>query len=208
MLDALGDVRGLRIMELGCGDGQLARTVLSVSCRSYAGIDNSARMVAAAREALTGTEAVVTQGDIAAFSAAANSYDLVVSCMALHYVADLQAVLDACRACLSPGGRVLFSVVHPVITSHETPSDGAKRTSWLVDDYFEPGPRERDWMGSTVVWHHRTVEAHVTALVAAGFTLDALRECAPRRELFRGDDAEYARRQRVPLFLLLAGSVS
>jgi len=47
------------------------------------------------------------------------------------------------------------------ITSHQaTPTPGL-RTSWLVDDYFLPGPRRRAWMGSAVIWFHRTVEAYV-----------------------------------------------
>lgn len=39
----------------------------------------------------------------------------------------------------------------------------------------------------------------------AGFALVNLRECAPRRERF-DDDAEFERRRRIPLVLLLAGA--
>ena len=56
-----------------------------------------------------------------------------------------------------------------------------------------------------MVWHHRTVEGYVAALQAAGFDLVAVRECAPRRERFGDDEAEYARRGGIPMFLLLAG---
>jgi hypothetical protein len=48
----------------------------------------------------------------------------------------------------------------------------------------------------------------VTAVLDAGFTLTALRECRPRAERFDGDEAELARRRRIPLFLLLAGALS
>jgi hypothetical protein len=56
-----------------------------------------------------------------------------------------------------------------------------------------------------VTWYHRTVETHVRALHDAGFSLDALSECAPRPELLGDDAEELARRRRVPLMLLLAG---
>jgi hypothetical protein len=46
----------------------------------------------------------------------------------------------------------------------------------------------------------------VDALRRAGFALIAVRECAPSAERFGADDAEFARRQRVPMFLLLAGA--
>jgi len=51
-------------------------------------------------------------------------------------------------------------VVHPVITSHDNLGDGP-RTSWIVDGYFDRGPRERAWFGSSVVWQHRTIEDYV-----------------------------------------------
>ena len=118
-------------------------------------------------------------------------------------------MLAGCHAALAPGGRLLLSVVHPVLTSHDGAHDPeAPRTSWLVDDYFVPGARERDWLGARVTWHHRPVEAYVQALLAAGFAVTWLEECAPRADAFGGDADEYARRRRVPLFLLLEGSVA
>ncbi len=206
LLDAIGDVRGLRILDLGCGDSSIGTRLLEGGCRSYLGIDASARMVEAAREALRGTAGEVRRGEVERFSAPANSYDLVLSRMALHYVEDLDAALAACRSCLSPGGRLVFTVVHPVITSHDArASSDEPRASWVVDDYFAAGPRELDWLGGRVVWHHRTVEHYVLALQRAGFRLTALSECAPRAERFAGDDVELARRRRIPLFLLLSG---
>jgi hypothetical protein len=43
LLDALGDVRGQRVLDLGCGDAAIGRTLLGAGCRSYLGIDASAR---------------------------------------------------------------------------------------------------------------------------------------------------------------------
>jgi SAM-dependent methyltransferase len=206
LLDALGSAEGLRVVDLGCGDAALGRALLSGGCARYLAIDGSKRMVEVARETLRGTAGEVELGDIEDFSAPAGAFDLVVSRMALHYVEDVSRVLAACHACLVPGGRVVFTVVHPVVTSHDArASTDELRAGWVVDDYFSGGPREQDWLGGAVVWHHRTVEAYVTALHGAGFALTALSECPPRRERFGGDDAELARRSRMPLFLLLAG---
>jgi SAM-dependent methyltransferase len=164
-------------------------------------------MVDVGRETLRGTAGEVERGDIEDFAAPPGAFDLVVSRMALHYVEDIARVLSACHACLSPGGRVVFTVAHPVITSHDARASTAElRADWVVDDYFAGGPRELDWLGAAVVWHHRTIEAYVAALQGAGFALTSLRECAPRRERFGGDEAEFARRSRIPMFLLLAGS--
>ena len=209
LLEEIGDPRGLRVVDLGCGDAAIGRTLLAAGCERYLGIDASDRMIEAARETLRGTPGEVVRGDIAGFSAPPGTFDLVLSRLALHYVADLDGVLAATRACLAPSGRIVFSTVHPVMTSNDPREDPeALMTDWVVDGYFETGPRERRWLGETVVWHHRTVEDHLAALRRAGFELTSLRECPPRRERFGGDEAEYARRCRIPRFLLLAAVAS
>ena len=207
LLEALGSVERLRVLDLGCGDAALGRVLLSAGCACYLGVDGSARMVEAARETLRGTPGEVERGDIEDFAAAPGAFDVVISRMALHYVADIGPVLAACHACLAPGGRVVITVVHPVVSSHDArASTDQLRADWVVDDYFAEGPRALDWLGGSAVWHHRTIEAYVAALQDAGFAVAALRECAPRRERFGSDQAEYARRARIPLFLLLAGA--
>jgi SAM-dependent methyltransferase len=206
LLDALGDARGLRVLDLGCGDASIGRTLLAQGCRGYLGIDASARMIAAARDALLGTEGEAHRGTIESFSAAPESFDLVISRMALHYVENLEGTLAACHECLAGGGRMVLTVVHPVVTSHDTrDSDEERRTSWVVDDYFDESPRELDWLGERVVWHHRTVERYLSSFQRAGFRVTALSECAPRPERFGDELAERERRRRIPLFLLLAG---
>ena len=206
LLDALGDVRGQRVLDLGCGDASIGRSLLEAGCRSYLGIDASARMIEAARDALLGTEGEARQDTIESFTAPPASFDAVISRVALHYVEDLDAALAACRDCLGSGGRMVFSVIHPVVTSHDARgAGGEQRTAWEVDDYFDEGPRELDWLGERVVWHHRTVERYVASFQAAGFRLTTLSECPPRPERFGDQHDELARRTRMPLFLLLAG---
>jgi SAM-dependent methyltransferase len=208
LLAELGPVEGLRIVDLGCGDAAIGRVLLAAGCRRYVGVDGSETMVRAARAMLDGTAGEVVRCDIEDFRPPPGAFDLVVSRLALHYVEDLGAVLEACRTGLAPGGRLVVTVMHPVITSHDARATTEElRSDWVVDDYFVRGPREQDWLGGTVVWHHRTVEDHVAELGRAGFELTALRECAPQRQRFT-DAGEYARRRRIPLFLLLAARLS
>lgn len=206
----LGSVDGLRVADLGCGDASIAPALLAAGAVGYYGIDSAGAMVAAAQATLAGSAGRVEQTAIEDFHPEPDSFDLIVSRLALHYVADVDRVLRACRAGLAPGGRLVVTVVHPVITclrdGAEIPS--GRRTSWLVDNYFEAGPRQRPWLGRTVTWHHRSIEDYVSALLRAGFTLTNLRECPPERSLFGDDEAEYTRRTRTPLFLLLSARIS
>ena len=204
LLEALGDVRGQRVLDLGCGDASIGSALLASGCRGYLGIDASARMVEAARDALLGTAGEARQDTIERFSAPPASFDVVVSRVALHYVEDLDAALAACRDCLGPGGRMAFSVVHPVQSQRRASGD-EQRSSWVVDDCFNEGPRELDRLGERVVWHHRTVERYVASFQLAGFRVTTLSECAPRPERFGDEHDELAHRRRIPLFALLAG---
>ena len=147
LLEEIGDPRELRVLDLGCGDAAIGRTLLEAGCARYVGVDVSARMVAAAEETLRGTAGEAVRGDIAEFTAPPGAFDLVVSRLALHYVEDLDGVLAAAHASLAPAGRIVFSTVHPVMTSHEPREDpDALMTDWVVDGYFEGGPRERRWL--------------------------------------------------------------
>ncbi len=206
LLDVLGPVVGARVVDLGCGQAAIGPVLLAAGCVRYLGIDGSQRMVAAARTTLRDTIAEAERCDIEAFDAAPGSFDLVLSRMALHYVEDLDPVFARAREWLSPGGRIIFSVVHPVISSHDARSStDEQRSNWIVDDYFDLGPRTQNWLGGSVTWHHRTIEDYFAHLHRAGFALTALRECPPRADRF-DDPREYARRRRIPLVLLLAGT--
>ncbi|HJQ03103.1 MAG TPA: methyltransferase domain-containing protein [Jatrophihabitans sp.] len=203
VLAEIGDPTGLRVLDLGCGDGRFGLALLAGGCAGYSGIDGSPTMVARARQILAGTEATVELGDLEELTARPEDYELITARLCLHYLAELAPVLEAMAGSLAPGGRVLLTVVHPVLTSH---ADDAvdPRTSWLVDDYFVPGPRERPWFGSMVTWYHRTVEQYVDAVLATGLEICAIRECEPVADRFDGDDAEFRRRLRVPAFLLIS----
>ncbi len=212
--EVVGDLAGLTIIDLGCGDGSFGQTCLAARAARYVGIDSSQPMIDRARDKLSAPNAsftVASLGDaeieqvLELERARSAEIDLVTARMALHYLGDLSALFASVARALRPGGRLVFSVVHPVVTAPAQPPDGP-RTSVEVDDYFVSGPRSRSWFGKPVTWQHRTIEEYIRALTAAGFVVDDLRECAPVEELFQGDTNEYERRRRVPLFLLIAAS--
>jgi hypothetical protein len=100
---------------------------------------------------------------------------VVVSRLVLHYILQLDRLLKGIYQSLSMGGRLVFSVEHPVITScNQSYPPGSTRQDWIVDDYFDIGPRTPVWLGQKVMKVHRTVEDYFLALrqknrsVAAG----------------------------------------
>lgn len=205
MAELLGPLQGLRLLDLGCGDAAFGRRALAEGARSYLGVDGSANMVAAARQTLAGSAGEVEQAVLEHWQPPANaSFDLVCSRLALHYLPQLAPLFARVYAALRPGGRFVFSVEHPVLTSCQRDGrDAVLVDDWIVDDYFRPGPRVTRWLGAEVLKYHRTVEDHFRLLQEAGFVVEQLRESRPDRKHFH-DPVFYERRLRYPLFLFLA----
>jgi SAM-dependent methyltransferase len=133
--EMLGDVQGLDLLDLGCGDGAYGRELLRRGCRSYCGVDASQRMINLAEVTLRGTSGRVLHRTIEMYEFPAAAFDAVISRMTFHWLAELAPAFAGIRRCLRPGGSLVFSVEHPVITScSEAVSDGGPRTSWTVDD--------------------------------------------------------------------------
>lgn len=202
-----GDLTGLRILDLGCGNAGFGREALRQGCRSYLGIDGSRNMIELAKEMLAGTPGVVVRATIETWAYPLQQFDLVASRLALHYVEDIEAVFASVFHTLVAGGRFVFSVEHPVITSCDrTRQTGGPRQGWIVDDYFETGSRVTSWMGGEVIKYHRTIEDYFAALCQAGFVVDAVRESRPQRALFT-NEVTYKGVKRIPLMLFFVGVV-
>jgi SAM-dependent methyltransferase len=220
--ELVGDVRRLRVLDLGCGAAAYGKDVLGRGAARYVGIEGSRKMAAAAREMLQNTTAEVIEQRIetwadppidnrrrpAASEAPADAFDLAVSRLALHYVADIGPLFSAVARALVSGGRFVFSVEHPVITSCSRGwREGTARQDWLVDNYFDTGSRMTTWLGGEVEKFHRTVEDYFAAMRSAGFQVEALREARPRPEMFTTRET-YERRKRIPIFLIVGGRKS
>jgi SAM-dependent methyltransferase len=201
----VGDPRGLRVLDLGCGTALLGRDLLARGASEYVGLEGSRKMAAAARTTLRDTSGVVVEERIETWPYPSGAFDLVVSRLALHYIADIPLLLANVAHALVDGGRLIFSVEHPAITSCSRGwKEGTVRQDWLVDDYFKTGARVTRWLGGEVQKYHRTVEDYFAAMTGAGFAVEELREGRPRAEMF-ADAETFERRRRIPLFLILAG---
>ena len=205
LLELLGEVAGKHVLDLGCGYGNFGLELLAAGCASYVGLESSSRMVQAGERTFRGTSGGIVHTRIEDWDYPSEQFDLVVSRLALHYVADLCGVFrNACRS-LKPAGRIIFSILHPVITSSDKSREVSdRRYDWIVDNYFRPGSRSVRLHGEFVEQFHRPLEDIYSDLQEAGFSVDRLRESKPQPGNF-ADGALYERRSRIPLFLFLSG---
>jgi ubiquinone/menaquinone biosynthesis C-methylase UbiE len=202
--ELLGDVKGKKMLDLGCGDGTLAIDLHHKNYAHYTGVDGSENMCSKAYENAKHTNSTIVHSSLHTFEYPPNHYDIVVSQLVFHYIENIDTLFKNVYETLKDGGRFVFSVQHPLLTaSFKSASGTGKRNDWIVDDYFNSGKRVEPWIGEQVVKYHRTTEAYFIALQQAGFKITGLREATPQKENFHNIE-EYERRMKIPLFLLFS----
>ena len=106
---AAGRVRLGPVLDLGCGTGLVGAALHDLLGEVLVGVDLSRRMLAEA--AAKGIYTELRHAEIeAALAAERGTYALIVAADVLCYFGRLDTVLPLCRARLSPGGLVIFSV--------------------------------------------------------------------------------------------------
>jgi len=174
----LGDVRGARILEVGCGAASCARW-LAVQGAQVVGIDLSAGMLrhAVAAGERSGVRVPLVQADACALPFAAGGFDAVCTAFgAVPFVADSARLMREVHRVLRPGGRWVFSVTHPMRWIFL--DDPGERGLVAVHSYFDRRPYVEygDDGAATYVEQHRTLGDRIRELVGAGFVLRDLIE--------------------------------
>ncbi len=207
--DWLGDVRGAHVLDLGCGFGWACRWAREAGAAEVTGIDLSENMLARAREMTPDSAVRYVLGDLETAEIAPGAWNVIYSSLALHYIVDLAGLFARAHAGLRPGGRLVFSVEHPLFTAPTNPGwleqDGRK--VWPVDGYLSEGPRSTNWLAPGVIKQHRGIGTYVSLLLAAGFRLEHLVEWGPSPEQIADNPVWSIERDRPP-FLLVSASLS
>src|SRR6516225_6755637 len=143
----LPNLSGLKVLDLGCGFGWFCRWARQQGAAYVLGIDVSEKMLARARG--EGDDPAITyrNADMEKLDLPANSFNLVYSSLALHYVGNLNGLMLQVDRSLVRGGRLVFSVEHPIFTATSEPNwspNAAGRNIWPVDGYLDEGPRSRN----------------------------------------------------------------
>jgi SAM-dependent methyltransferase len=202
----LPELRGLRVVDLGCGFGWFCRWARQHGAAAVLGIDVSEKMLARARAATTDAAITYLRADMDGAELSQAAFDLAYSSLAFHYVEDLSALLSKVHRTLTLGGHLVFSVEHPIFTAPMQPGwsvgvDGHK--TWPVDSYLCEGPRSTDWLAKGVIKQHRTLTTYLNLLLRLGFTLSHMEEWGPTDEQIAARPALEDERQR-PMFLLVS----
>jgi SAM-dependent methyltransferase len=200
-VDLVGEVFGLNCLDLGCGYGHYSRIIADRGA-TVVGIDKAPVMIEAANTLnLTPNTRYLTE-DIETITFAPAEFDLIISNLTFHYLADFGMVARNAYRWLRSGGQLVFSVEHPIFTAavdqlEDRWADPA-HTQWIVSNYADAGSR----YGEFGLKYHRPISEYVDALIAAGFRIGSMAEPIPGIQALetRADLREDVHR---PLYLLM-----
>ncbi|OQE21984.1 hypothetical protein PENSTE_c011G00885 [Penicillium steckii] len=219
--DTQKPLKGQKVLDLGCGYGWFSRWARDNGATHIRAIDISEKMIDRAKQfedsaQTTNSSIFYGTGDLdnVTFNGGPeqDSYDFVYSSLTFHYVQDLARLYSEIWASLKPGGRLVFSVEHPICSAPIMPGPDWKciqeedheRKIWPLNSYSEEGWRLTSWLGvSGVKKYHRTVQTYVEALLESGFTLKGLKDWVPSKEDVAGHP-EWADERHQPYFLLIS----
>jgi 2-polyprenyl-3-methyl-5-hydroxy-6-metoxy-1,4-benzoquinol methylase len=207
LLALLPAVDGRRVLDLGCGAGQLARHLATLGAADVVGVDVSGRMLALAREQWAHPRVTYQRATVEAVRFPPARFDLVVSSLVLHYVDDYRGVVARIAQWLTPGGVLVYSTEHPLYTAR-LPGDGwvlddaGRRVRWGLDRYSDEGARDETWFVAGVRKVHRTLATLINGLVEAGLVVERVVEPVPDAQWLQGHP-QMADERRRPMFLLV-----
>jgi SAM-dependent methyltransferase len=92
-----------RVLEVGCGEGELAARIGDELDAQVVAVDQSSRMVELSRERGVDTEV----GDVQALRFPDGEFDVVVAAWMLYHVPELDAALSEIARVLAPGGALV-----------------------------------------------------------------------------------------------------
>jgi len=113
-VEAIVEAQPRRVLEVGCGWGELAARVAAETGAEIVAVDVSPRMVELARE--RGVDARV--GDVQELAFVDGEFDCALAAWMLYHVADLERGIAELARVLRPGGR-LVAITNSAFHLHE-----------------------------------------------------------------------------------------
>ena len=203
---AVGEQTGrARVLDLGCGDGQIARAIASTGA-TVVGVDPTTNQIDVAAARAGGP--AFAQAGAGALPFADASFDGVIACLVFEHIDDVDGALSEVARVLRSGGRFTFMLNHPLL---QTPGSGwiddhmvdPPEQYWRIGPYLEEAETiEQVELGVHIRFLHRPLSRYLNALADAGLTLERMDEPAPP-ERFLAQAPEYFDAATVPRLLHL-----
>ncbi len=213
-LHVVGEVRGLRLLDLACGNGYLSRRFARAGAR-VVGVDASRPIIerAKGREAQEHLGIRYLAADATRhLPLAPGSFDVVASNMALMDIENAEGAIREVGRVLRDRGRFVASLCHPCF-------DQGPTSTWLTERFFRDTKvwrkiaRYRHPFADDMPWgiddrtvstlgYHRPLSWYARVLCDAGLLIRSLEEPEPTQEFIESSpQGPYV--QEIPLHLVI-----
>ena len=200
-LKFIGNLKGKKVLDAGCGEGYNTR-IFSRRGALMVGIDISKKMIAFARE-MEKIKPLGIRYELASFTNislfADNSFDAIVSTMALMDSPNYRDAIEEFYRILRPGGELFFSISHPCFMTKGydwIKDEKGNEVKLTVADYFNNQPRIECWKFSkspvpaeippfAIPGFYRTISEYINPLIRIGFSIKQIHEPRPTESICR-----------------------
>lgn len=196
MRKAVGDVKGLKILDAGCGPGILAEYLTHEGAK-VVGFDISPKMVELAKKRVP-NNAMFFVADMAnPLPIDRNGeFDLVVASLSIDYIKDWSVLLSEFNRLLKVNGKFIFTVQHPI-------------GSW---NWYRPNSAfgvqyvEKEWKHFTekpVIMpdYYRAFGEIINPLISAGFKILKVEDLKPIDALRMVDPFKFSKYSKLATFM-------
>ncbi len=196
VLNLLGDVKGKKILDLGCGSGIYAK-LLTRQGATVKGFDISPEMIRIAKQENPNLDLKVGTADNIPFN---EKFDIVLASLVVHYIQDWNKMFKEIRRILKDRGILIFSTGNPMSESVERVKYKGK-TFRTYGNYFRE--RKLNYLWNTdkgkakVFAYHITYETIIKRIMTNGFEIIGYSDCPPikiAKKYFPEDYENYLKR--------------
>jgi len=192
-----------RVLDVGCGEGQLARRAAAMGA-AVVGVDPTHNQITVARARGGGPAYGEAAAEWLPFRDGA--FDAVVMCLVIEHIEPFEPAIEDMARVLEPGGRFLLLLNHPLL---QTPGSGWIDDHILDEQYWRVGPYLRDDStieevapGVNLPFMHRPLSRYIHVMGQVGLLLEDMDEPAPPPG-FLDEAWEYGEASTIPRLMLL-----
>ena len=192
-----------RVLDVGCGEGQMARRVAALGAE-VVGVDGSWAQIAEARR--RGGGPTYLRGTATALPVASGSVDAVTACLVLEHVEPFEPAIDEIARVIVPGGCFVLFLNHPLL---QAPGSGWVDDHILGEQYWRLGPylpddesMEEVAPGVRLPFMHRPLGRYINVMAERGLLIEHMDEPPPSPG-FVARAPEYGEAASIPRLMVL-----
>lgn len=205
----LGNIRGKSILDIGCGYGSTTYKLSEQGGNRILGIDSSERMIMKAKLENKKENIEYKVLNAIDLDLISEKFDVVLSCLAIHYIENIDKLFKNVNNLLNENGEFIFSMEHPIFTASV---DNTSRkwlynrrgevSGFILDNYSKEGVRKSNWLNKDLIKYHYKTSTIINKLIENGFSIDKIEEPSPTRKMVKAlSKAEHEIHR--PVFLII-----